>query len=111
MDGPLHGGLILGHTSSLKTAEIRDFPAGPVAKTRAPNAGSLVRSLIRELDPTCLKQNIPRAVTMTQHSQINKYLKKNKQELVAPQNCIKYLSSYNWKPTSFSLFPLPFAEA
>ena len=33
------------------------------------------------------------------------------QELVAPQNCIKYLSSYNWKPTSFSLFPLPYAEA
>ena len=35
MDGSSHGGITLGHTS-LKTAEIRDFPTGPVAKTLSP---------------------------------------------------------------------------
>ena len=31
----------------------RDFPGGPVAKTALPMQGTWVRSLVRELDPTC----------------------------------------------------------
>ena len=30
-----------------------DFPGGPVAKTALPMQGTWVRSLVRELDPTC----------------------------------------------------------
>ena len=31
----------------------RDFPGGPVVKTTLPMQGARVRSLVRELDPTC----------------------------------------------------------
>ena len=36
-----------------KSTQLRDFPGGPVAKTALSMQGFQVRSLVRELNPTC----------------------------------------------------------
>ena len=52
-----------------------DFPGGPGAKTPLSQVqGAQVRSLVRELDPTCTTKKILHATTNTLHSQI-KYKK------------------------------------
>ena len=43
----------------------RDFPGGPVVKTSPSNAGVWVRSLVGELDPTCLTAKKPKHKTET----------------------------------------------
>ena len=39
--------------SRAKILPLRDFPDGPVADSVLPMLGASVRSLVRELDPTC----------------------------------------------------------
>ena len=45
-------------------------------RLRASNAGGLGSSLVRELDPTCCNQKIPRAATKILHSQRNTFFLK-----------------------------------
>ena len=49
----------------------RNFPGGPVAKTVLSVQEAWVQSLVRELDPTRLKQNTSSATTMICGSHIN----------------------------------------
>ena len=60
----------------------KDFPGGVVDKTSHSQCrGPRVRSLVRELDPTCMPQlGVCMPLTKTPHNQINKYLKKKKEE-------------------------------
>ena len=68
--------------TTFKQPHSRDFPGGPVAKNSTlPKQGAQVRSLVRELDPTCIQQvGSPHTVAKTWHSQINTYLKKKKEK-------------------------------
>ena len=53
MEEALLGGREKGRFGTLGiNMQVRDFPGGPVAKTRLLMQGPQVQSLVRELDPT-----------------------------------------------------------